>query len=389
MSCHVFISYRRTDSNAWAGRIFDRLAQIFPAKSVFIDVDGIEPGQDFARALTERLSTCKAMLVVIGPHWLQFGDATGHRFLDQPSDYVAAEIQAALERDIRVIPVLVDGARMPAESELPPKLRPLAWRQAVELTHARFTADSEVLVESVTRAALNEFPEQSARFKALAGHPSHNISEGSESVVGWGLQPSAALATVFVGVMITLTGIAKEIAVGPKLYEVSKLPLHLRPLNIAREASELPSRSEMILNSLADIVFDARWFVICGAVLALSSAALVKMTWRASRAGSSIVAVASTLACFAAAAVWVSTNVVRETRPAYDPERIGADFMAPIAPEWKDWIRLFKHPTYLDSVEFATVLSAALALAGVALALYQLRYVVRRLRANSAMLKAK
>lgn len=98
MSCHVFISYRRKDSGAWAGRIFDRLAQIFPAKSVFLDVDGIEPGSDFSRALTERLSVCKVMLVVIGPNWLAT-DQSDTRLLDQPNDYVAAEIQAALERD--------------------------------------------------------------------------------------------------------------------------------------------------------------------------------------------------------------------------------------------------------------------------------------------------
>lgn len=159
MTCHVFISYRRKDSGAWAGRVFDRLAQVFPAKSVFFDVDGIEPGIDFTRALTERLSTCKVLLVIIGPSWLSSTDERGTRLIDLPNDYVAAEIQAALERNVRVIPVLVDGARMPSESDLPSRLRPLVWRQAVELSHARFTADSEVLVESVTRAALTEFPE--------------------------------------------------------------------------------------------------------------------------------------------------------------------------------------------------------------------------------------
>ena len=163
MTCQVFISYRRNNGSAWAGRIFDRLTQIFPGTSVILDVDGIEPGRDFSQALTERLATCKVMLVVIGPGWQSAVDAQSQRLLDRPADYVSLEIRSALERDISVIPVLVDGARMPQESELPPSLKPLARRQAVELSHARFLADSQVLVECVTRVALGELPEHSGQ----------------------------------------------------------------------------------------------------------------------------------------------------------------------------------------------------------------------------------
>ena len=129
MAPKIFINYRRDDSIGMAGRLHDRLAQTLGRNKLFMDVDDIPPG-DRLRSVSERqVAACHAMLVVIGPNWLTAKDEAGQRRLDQPDDFVAIEIAAALARDIRVIPVLVEGARMPKASELPDSLKPLARRQ--------------------------------------------------------------------------------------------------------------------------------------------------------------------------------------------------------------------------------------------------------------------
>jgi hypothetical protein len=102
--------------------------------------------------LNSQMAECGAVLVVIGPHWLVAKDASGGRRLDNPDDFVAIEIAAALARDVRVIPVLVDGARMPKASEVPDSLKPLARRQAVDVRHAHFGHDAEALVKRMREA---------------------------------------------------------------------------------------------------------------------------------------------------------------------------------------------------------------------------------------------
>jgi hypothetical protein len=94
---------------------------------VFRDVDALRPGQDFVEAIADRLGTCRACLVLIGRDWLNAADPSGRRRLDQEGDYVRQEIAAALARpDVAVIPVLVEGAAMPAAESLPESIRPLA-----------------------------------------------------------------------------------------------------------------------------------------------------------------------------------------------------------------------------------------------------------------------
>src|SRR5262245_21962598 len=131
MTGRIFVSYRRDMNGAAAGRVYDRLLHHFGREHLFMDVEGIEPGVDFVRVLNERLSECGALLAVIGPGWLDAKDRAGRRRLDDPNDYVRLEIQAALDRDVRVIPVLVDGAQMPQASELPPLLG--GWPDVKEL----------------------------------------------------------------------------------------------------------------------------------------------------------------------------------------------------------------------------------------------------------------
>jgi uncharacterized membrane protein YhaH (DUF805 family) len=148
----IFISYRRGDDQAAAGRLYDRLLQHFDREQLFMDVEAIEPGVDFVKSLDEQLAACIAFIAVIGPRWLTARGNDGNPRLDNATDYVRLEIEAALKRDIRVIPVLVDGASMPRQSDLPPSLRALARRNAVEIAHYRFAAGCDDLARHLKLA---------------------------------------------------------------------------------------------------------------------------------------------------------------------------------------------------------------------------------------------
>jgi hypothetical protein len=146
------ISYRRSDTPHVAGRLFDRLVARFGAGKVFIDVDTIEPGLDFTDAIADAVGACDVLLALIGSHWLDAADDRGRRRLDDPDDLVVVEIATALQRQIRVIPVLVDGAAPPRRDDLPKLLASLARRQTVRLDHATFSAGVGVLLAAVERA---------------------------------------------------------------------------------------------------------------------------------------------------------------------------------------------------------------------------------------------
>src|SRR5271166_4953283 len=143
----VFISYRREDSGGFAGRIYDRLAERLGHESVFFGVDNIPPGLDFVDVLSERVGRCDALVAIIGRHWLTSADTDNRRRLDDPSDFVRIEIEAALGRGVGVIPVLVDGAGMSRAEDLPESLKKLARRQGVEISHTRFDSDVERLTK--------------------------------------------------------------------------------------------------------------------------------------------------------------------------------------------------------------------------------------------------
>ena len=142
----IFISYRREQTAAHAGRLYDRLSDAFGERAVFMDVDSIGLGLDFARVLDEAVASCAVMLVVIGTGWAEIADQRGRR-LDDPSDYVRQEVETGLRREIRVVPVLVHGATLPQPKELPEDLRPLARRQAFPLPDDSFRSQAQVLVE--------------------------------------------------------------------------------------------------------------------------------------------------------------------------------------------------------------------------------------------------
>ena len=142
----IFISYRREDSAGWTGRLAEHLKERFGEPSIFMDLDGITPGLDFTVALHEALASCDVLLAVIGPEWVTASDKTGNRRIDNPDDWVRIEIATALTRNIRVIPVLVGGADVLTQDQLPDDLDPLAHRQAYELTDRRWHFDIEQLI---------------------------------------------------------------------------------------------------------------------------------------------------------------------------------------------------------------------------------------------------
>ncbi len=131
----IFISYRRCDSIDIVGRIYDRLVAYFGANSVFKDVDSIPFGVNFRQHLEREVSHCPVLLAVIGPEWLTITDKQGQRRLDDPADWVRVEIEAALKRDSLVIPVLVGGASIPKDTDLPDSLRGLVYRQSALVRH--------------------------------------------------------------------------------------------------------------------------------------------------------------------------------------------------------------------------------------------------------------
>jgi len=142
----VFMSYRREETAYAAGWLFDRLVEHLGAGQVFKDVDSIELGDDFVDAIATAVGSCDVLLALIGDQWLTITDEHGSRRLDDPSDFVQLEIEAALTRGVRVIPILVEGARMPRADELPPSLGGLVRRQALELSPSRFEFDTSRLL---------------------------------------------------------------------------------------------------------------------------------------------------------------------------------------------------------------------------------------------------
>jgi hypothetical protein len=114
-----------------------------------MDVAAIEPGQDFRKAIDKSVASCSVLLAVIGPQWMEARDASGGRRLDDPADFVRIELASALRANIPVVPVLVRGSRMPRPEELPDELKELAYRNAVELTHARWKSDIQLLIRAL------------------------------------------------------------------------------------------------------------------------------------------------------------------------------------------------------------------------------------------------
>src|ERR1041385_6895228 len=155
----IFISYRRDDSSGHAGRLFDKLSDHFGKDRIFMDIDTIEPGEDFVTVIENAVGSCEILIAVIGRNWLSGTSGTTGR-LDNPNDFVRVEIATALRRDIRVIPVLVQRAAMPKPQDLPEDLARLTRRNAVELGDNRWHTDVDELIGVMEKLLAKKEQEQ-------------------------------------------------------------------------------------------------------------------------------------------------------------------------------------------------------------------------------------
>ena len=147
----IFISYRRGDTTIYAGRLFDSLCMRLGDEEVFMDLDAIEPGADFVEHIEREVGSCEVLLALIGRDWVDACDADGNRRLEDPADWVRLELETGLNRDIRVIPVLVQGAEMPRADQLPGDLAKLARRNALDIGDTRWRYDFDRLMEVIEK----------------------------------------------------------------------------------------------------------------------------------------------------------------------------------------------------------------------------------------------
>jgi len=215
MTGKVFVSYRRDDSAGHAGRVHDRLQLEFGRDVLFMDVDAVPLGMNFIKILHEEVAKCDVLLAVIGPNWLDLRDKEGNRRLDNPHDYVRIEIAAALQRDIPVIPVLLDGAEIPRSDQLPKDIEELALRNGLYVRHTSFHGDMDRLIEGLQTplgqldappgpAARRSSTQERARFDtaertvaAGAAEPEHGATAS---------KPRLRLAAIAFGGAIALAG---------------------------------------------------------------------------------------------------------------------------------------------------------------------------------------
>lgn len=183
----IFISYRRDDQAGFAGRLADALGLAFDADNVFRDIEDIHPGEDFVDAINQQLTSVDVFLVIIGPAWLTVS-RHGVRRLDEPEDFVRMEIEAGLKSGKMLLPVLVGGASMPAEKELPLAIRALARRQSFILSDTRWASDVARLIQTIKPS----FP--------MVQPPR------SRSWLGWSLAGLALVAALFTGLKMNWTG---------------------------------------------------------------------------------------------------------------------------------------------------------------------------------------
>jgi hypothetical protein len=194
MAAKVFISYRRADSAGYSGRVMDRLDRELGRDLVFMDVDAIPLGTNFSKVLHEEVAKCSVLLAVIGPNWLDARDEHGNRRLDNPNDFVRIEIAAALQRNIPVIPILLEGARIPKADELPEDLKELALRNGMEIRHASFQDDMNRLIRGLKEDGVYFAGEDTSEFPTKVHGAESQLKDGlwgflrdkgNQQVLGW------------------------------------------------------------------------------------------------------------------------------------------------------------------------------------------------------------
>ena len=211
----IFVSYRRVDSAGWTGRLVATLKEQFGEDAVFKDIDMIQPGVDFVEAIRAAVGSCKVLLAVIGPGWLRALGDVGRDRRNGADDYVRTEISAALNRKVPVIPVLIGGAGMPRQDDLPTDLEALARRNAIEVSDTRWDYDSERLVAALERTLGR------AALRPSTGKPGAPTNPGSKKelsgkaigslvvlIVGFLVASGPGVVDAILGLVTTFGGLA-------------------------------------------------------------------------------------------------------------------------------------------------------------------------------------
>jgi hypothetical protein len=167
MPLKIFINYRRDDTSATAGRLHDFLAsELGGSAQLFMDVDSIPLGKDFVPILEKAVGNCDVFLAIIGSKWLSTTDGGGNRRLDIEDDPVRVEIAAALKGNILVIPIVVDGTKLPKPYELPETISTLARHHGLELRNSAFRSDATQLVRELKKQRIEA---RTSRLAPIAG----------------------------------------------------------------------------------------------------------------------------------------------------------------------------------------------------------------------------
>ena len=222
---HIILNYRREDTSAHAGRLYDDLADHFGGDHVFMDIDTIEPGVDFAEVIERAVGSASVFLSLIGQRWLTAVDAKGERRLDKPDDFVRLEIEAALRPEVRVIPILVQNATMPSSTELPPSLAPLARRNAMELRDNSWRYDVGRLIETIDRTweGGHREPDGDLGAKPVApGAPRRRFSPGT--LAAWIVAGLALAVAIGLGVSQLFGSDEPEVRIRRVDLEMQQLP---------------------------------------------------------------------------------------------------------------------------------------------------------------------
>lgn len=174
---NIFISYRVKDTQLATGRLVDALKQHIHENQIFMDIDKIDPGLDFTQVISKYLNSSEVMLAIIGPDWMAYNPDKGTYRINDNNDWVRKEIASALQRNIRVIPVLLDGGSMPDEDQLPDDLKPLLLRQSYEISNKRWKYDCDQLIEVLRRTMGDTEPNLPQNKELQSDKPSGNKSK--------------------------------------------------------------------------------------------------------------------------------------------------------------------------------------------------------------------
>lgn len=188
----VFVSYRRDDVPDATDRLTASLVGHLGKDHVFLDIDSIEIGARFASVVGKWVARCDVLLAVMGPGWLSATDGDGNRRLDDPKDFVRLEIEAGLTRSVRVVPVLIHGAKIPKASELPESLVPLLDRNAVELTRPYWDLDVEKLIRAIKRLGVEASREAEETRRAVTGVATEKVEPERVDPEPAAAEPAAA-----------------------------------------------------------------------------------------------------------------------------------------------------------------------------------------------------